>query len=189
MRRCVKRHSCIVKWLVMSKMATPYVIEQLDTTRHERAAFSCGEKSLDNYIKNNARKDVAADVAVCYVLHPRDQDTIIAGYYILNACSVGIEDVAAKVAKTARNYGHIPGMLIGRLAVDQRYQGQKIGIVLLFDALHRVRLVHQQVGIKLVVVDAQHERAANFYSKYGFEPLQDQPLRLYLPVATIAEDL
>jgi predicted GNAT family N-acyltransferase len=173
----------------MSKLALPYVIEQLDTARHDRAAFSCGEKSLDNYIKNNARKDVAADVAVCYVLHPREQETAIAGYYTLNACSVKIEDVTAKIAKTARNYGTIPGMLIGRLAVDQRFQGKKIVVILLFDALRRVRLLHQEVGIKLVVVDALHEQAARFYGKYGFEPFVDQPLHLYLPVATIPDDI
>jgi len=166
---------------------SPFLIEQLDPVRHDRAAFSCGEKTLDNYIKNNARKDVNAHVAVCYVLRPREQTSVIAGYYTLNSSSVRVEDLAAKVAKTSRGYSHVPGMLIGRLAIDQRFQGQKLGVLLLFNALHRAWLVHQQVGVKLVVVDALHEQAAHFYMKYGFEPFHDQPLRLYLPVAMIGD--
>lgn len=164
-------------------------IELLDPSRHNRAAFSCGEKSLDNYISKNARKDVSADVAVCYVACPRDQDAVIAGYYTLNACSIETSEMSARIVKTSRNYQRIPGMLLGRLAVDQQFQGQKMGAWLLFDALERIWLVHQQVGVKLVVVDALHERAAQFYRKYGFEPFADQSLRLFLPVAVIGDML
>jgi GNAT superfamily N-acetyltransferase len=169
--------------------AFPYVIEPLDVSRHDRAAFSCGESSLDNYIRSNARKDVQANVAACYIIRPQSEVSVIAGYYTLNACSVPLEGISAKVAKTARNYTVVPGMLIGRLAVDQHFQGQKLGQVLLLDALKNVWLVHYQVGVKLVIVDALHEQAAGFYAKYGFEALQDQPLRLYLPVATIEDAL
>ena len=167
----------------------PYVIEPLDVSRHDRAAFSCGERSLDNYIQANARKDVQANVAACSIIRPQAEVSVIAGYYTLNACSVALEGISAKVAKTARNYAVIPGMLIGRLAVDQRFQGQKLGRVLLLDALKKVWSVHYQVGVKLAIVDALHEQAAQFYAKYGFEALHDQPLRLYLPVATIGDAL
>jgi predicted GNAT family N-acyltransferase len=167
----------------------PYRIEMRDPARHNRAAFSCGEKSLDNYISKNARKDVSADVAVCYVACPNDQDSVIAGYYTLNVCSVETADMSARIAKTSRNYQHIPGMLLGRLAVDQRFQGQKVGAWLLFDALEKVWQVHQQVGVKLIIVDALHERAADFYRKYGFEPFADQALHLYLPVAVMDDIL
>jgi hypothetical protein len=36
-------------------------------------------------------------------------------------------------------------------------------------------------------VDAIDEPAKAFYGKYGFVPLQDNPLHLYLPVATIED--
>jgi GNAT superfamily N-acetyltransferase len=167
----------------------PFRIELLDPARHICSAFSCGEKSLDNYISKNARKDVSADVVVCYVACSRDQDSVIAGYYTLNACSIETADMSARIAKTSRNYQRIPGMLLGCLAVDQRFQGQSVGAWLLFDALEKVWLIHQQVGVNLIIVDALHERAAQFYQKYGFEPFADQPLRLFLPVATIGDIL
>ncbi|MBA3826011.1 MAG: GNAT family N-acetyltransferase [Ktedonobacterales bacterium] len=163
----------------------PYLIEPLDKTRHNRAAFACGERSLDNYLHANARKDVQAKVAVCYVARPIAEASVIAGYYTLTSSAVQMADVAPAIAKSAGSYSVIPSILIGRLAVDAKFQGQSIGRVLLIDALRRVWDVHQQVGVKLVVVDALHEQAARFYLKYGFVAFEDQPLQLYLPVATI----
>jgi len=165
----------------------PYVIEPLDKARHHRAAFSWGEPSLDNYLRTKARKDVQANVAVCYIARPVAAESVIAGYYTLSSSGVQVTEVSPTMAKSMGNYTVIPSVLIGRLAVDTTLQGHYIGQVLLIDALRRVWDVHQQVGVKLVIVDALHEQAAQFYLKYGFVAFQDQPLRLYLPLATIGD--
>jgi hypothetical protein len=43
----------------------------------------------------------------------------------------------------------------------------------------------QRVGLYAVVVDAKHDQAKAFYVKLGFIVCVDNPLCLYLPVATL----
>jgi RimJ/RimL family protein N-acetyltransferase len=45
--------------------------------------------------------------------------------------------------------------------------------------------VADSVGIYAVTVHALNERARRFYQRYGFTPLEDDPLHLYLPMKTI----
>jgi ribosomal protein S18 acetylase RimI-like enzyme len=60
------------------------------------------------------------------------------------------------------------------LAVDSRYAGQGVGSHLLLNALRRVfRATQSCIGVKAVVVDALHERAAGFYEKFGFQRFKE----------------
>lgn len=58
------------------------------TKAHDRAAFSCGNEALDNYLKKQAGQDVAKRTAVCFVLTP-DSKTV-AGFYTLSQYSVDL---------------------------------------------------------------------------------------------------
>ncbi len=74
---------------------------------------------------------------------------------------------------------------LARLAVDNRAQGKRLGEYLLMDALERALTVADNQGCVSVIVDAMHERAKQFYEKYEFEVLPDQPLTLWLPIEAI----
>ena len=76
-------------------------------------------------------------------------------------------------------------MHLGRLAVDLRSQGKGLGELLLIDALKRVTLAAEQLGIYAVEVRALNDSARRFYLKYGFTPLLDDELHLYLSMKTI----
>jgi predicted N-acetyltransferase YhbS len=76
-------------------------------------------------------------------------------------------------------------VLLARLAVDKNNKGQGLGEYLLMHALDAVVSTAATVGVQCVVVDAIDDDAARFYRKYGFEPLTDEPLTLFLPVASI----
>ncbi len=78
----------------------------------------------------------------------------------------------------------IPATLLGRLAIDKRYQGQKLGTFLLFDAFERI--LRSEIASYAVVVDAIDEKAIAFYQHHQFISFADQPQRLYIPIATIA---
>ena len=87
-----------------------------------------------------------------------------------------------------RKISHIiqsPIVLLGRLAVDQSTQGRGLGARLLIDALRRAQLVADQLGIYAVAVEAINDRAQHFYLKFGFKPLRDDRLHLYLPLKVI----
>ena len=80
----------------------------------------------------------------------------------------------------------IPAVLIGRLAVDVRYQGQRIGLSLLQDALDRTIAASQSIGVAYILVQALNDAAKRFYEKNGFVAIPEQPLTLFLAVATAA---
>ena len=76
----------------------------------------------------------------------------------------------------------IPGVRLGRLAVDVRYQGKRLGEILLMDAVRRVKLIQEHAEVVGLFVDAIDEKAAQFYSHFGFEAFADEPLKLFFPV-------
>lgn len=165
-------------------MAGRFTFERL--AGHDRSAFSCGSDELDAYLKRQAGQDQRRRVAACYVLVDEDGGRV-AGYYTLSAGSVELEALPSEVSARLPRYPHVPVVLLGRLAVDGRYQGQGLGRRLLVDALLRALAVVPQVAAYAVVVDAKDEAAAQFYERYGFQRLLDRPLTLFLPVATIAQ--
>jgi ribosomal protein S18 acetylase RimI-like enzyme len=77
-------------------------------------------------------------------------------------------------------------VLLGRLAVAESCQGMGLGSVLLADALQRIAQASQVMAVYAVVVDALNDRAAEFYRQFGFIPLPSQPLKLFLPVDSVA---
>ena len=157
------------------------VIELL-TEKHDRAAFDCGEPSLNDYLQRFARQNAELFLGRTYVAAVPGQPRI-AGYYTISSGSVGREDLPEK---RLPRYP-IPVVLIGRLAVDKGAQGQGLGEFLLQDALKRSAQLAQHLGIYAVVVDALNEQARSFYRKYGFAETSDDPMRLYLPIKKVIQ--
>lgn len=62
----------------------------------------------------------------------------------------------------------VPVILLGMLAVDERYQGQGLGGLLLREAVIRAVSASEVIGTKALVVEPIDERARRFYEHYGF---------------------
>lgn len=161
-----------------------YIFEPL--AGQPRAAFSCGEDALDRYLKTQASQDQRRNIASCFVLFDKAGGAI-AGYYTLSSTSIAFRDLPDSLTRRLPHYPNVPGILLGRFAVDRRYQGQGLARLLLVDALRRARAVTSQVAAAVVIVDAKSEEAAAFYERFGFARLQQEPLRLYLPIATLRD--
>jgi hypothetical protein len=80
----------------------------------------------------------------------------------------------------------VPGFRLARLAVDRSLQGQGMGGQLLLAAGRRCLLASAEIGGVVLVIDAKHEKVAEWYDRYGALPLMDAPLSLLLPLATIS---
>jgi len=161
-----------------------FVIEPLGS-KHDRAAFSCGVDSLNVYLRKQAGEDLKKYTAVSFVL-TADGKTI-AGYCTLSQYAVQLENVPEHLAKKLPKYPMVPTTLIGRLAVDSAFRGQRHGETLLMDALYRICRHGRELVSAGAVVDAIDAAAATFYEKYGFLKLPKAPNRLFLPMATIEE--
>lgn len=129
---------------------------------------------------------MSRDIAVIYVLVPADQPTTIAGYYSLSSTAVRMADLPETTRKRLPRYPLVPATLLGRLAVAGTHRGRGLGERLLIDALQRSLTASRSVASVAVIVDAKDTAGAAFYARYGFIAFPDHPLRLFLPIETIA---
>jgi predicted N-acetyltransferase YhbS len=163
--------------------AAAYVIEPLGK-QHDRAAFSCGLEALDRYLRQQAGQESRRHVANCFVGFERGNDSV-AGYYTLSATSVIFDKLPDSFRKKLPRYPDVPAALLGRLAVDLRHRGKRLGESLLIDAMRRT--LEADIAAAILVVDAKDEQAANFYYRFGFLVIGPGRSRLYMPVPEIAQ--
>ena len=170
----------------MPLATTSFPIEVLGK-QHRRDDFDCGSEALNRYIRTQARQEMERDVAIVYVLVPSVEPTRIAGYYSLSSTGVRLSEWPETTRKKLPRYPLVPATLIGRLGVDHAHRGLRLGERLLIDALRRSLAASQSVASVAVIVDAKDATGVAFYLRYGFIPFPDQPLRLFLPMKTIAQ--
>jgi len=164
-------------------VAAPFVIEPLGS-EHDRAGFSCGVESLDRYFRQQARQDVQRSVAAVYVLRGAEASVVL-GYYTLSSSSVELLELPPDVSRRLPRYPVVPAFLIGRLAVDERSRGQRLGQRLLLDAAARCHRLSQEVGAVAILVDAIDDAARGSYERYGFRRFPRYERRLFLPMQEV----
>jgi GNAT superfamily N-acetyltransferase len=155
-----------------------------DKSKHERSEFSCGEESLDRWLKEQAGQAQKKDATRTYVV--ADEHDRIIGYYSL--CAFSVKTEGAPPAMKVGRYP-IPAVLLARLAVQEREQGSGLGASLLLDAFSVAASVADAIGARMLVVHALHEKAARYYEANGFKAFEQDPLTLYLPMQDIRESL
>lgn len=150
---------------------------------HDRAVFSCGLPELDRYLARQAGQDVRRRIARVFVCTTRESDTVL-GYYTLSALAVDLSALPRELSRKLPRHP-VPCALIGRLAVDQSARGQGLGRMLLADAIKRTRSASDIMAIHAIVVDAKNSTAKQFYEGFGFTPMEQYPMRLFLPLGPI----
>jgi len=158
-----------------------YTFEPL--TDHDRSSFSCGVPELDDYLLRQASQDARRKVAATFVMV--EESRRILGYYTLSAYGVRLAELPTDLARKLPKYPLIPTTLLGRLAVIHQYRGQKLGRLLLMDALNRSWKNSAQVASVGVVAEAIDDPARKFYLHHEFIPLLEQPRKLFIAMRTI----
>ncbi len=159
-------------------------IERLGRS-HDRGEFCCGKAPLDDFLRLRVSQYERRRLGRTYVA-VFSGETKVAGYYTLASGAIPFADLPGDVAKRLPKHP-VPVILLGRLAVDQKAQGRGLGKALLQDALRRCLGLSEQLGLYAVEVLAIDAEARGFYAKYGFVPLSDNDLHLFLPIKTIQE--
>ena len=112
------------------------------------------------------------------------EDNIVVGFYTLSPFILDVQTFPQKIARKYPKTMPFPCWLLGKLALDKKYQNKGLGEKLLMTACERAaRLSKEDAGGFCLVVDAKDQKAKNFYLKYGFIAFEDTPLRLYLPLS------
>lgn len=152
--------------------------------KHKKKEFSCGKQILDNYLHRQANQDVKRKLSACFVIE-ETKSGLIQGYYTLANNSLPLSLIPADLQKKLpKSYSSIPTTLLGRLAIDCRFQGEGLGRLLLIDALYKSYEISKTVDSFAVVVDPIDKDAENFYEKYGFIKLPDSG-KMFLAMQTI----
>ncbi len=148
------------------------------TGDHDRQGFDCGRQELNDWLRQVARQHQDKGLSKTFVAAREELPARICGYYALTLAELENRNLPEALRKKLPR--RIPGVRLGRLAVDRQYQGKGLGELLLVDALTRAQRIYAEVGGIGLFVDALDEQAAGYYRNFGFEASPDNPLLLFL---------
>jgi len=154
------------------------------TSAHDLTSFDSGQPTLDDWLRNRALASEgksARSFVAC-------EGSRVVGYYCIATGAVSRDTATPKKLRHGLP-DSVPVMLLARLAVDLKAQGQGIGGGLLRDALLRMLNASTQIGARAALVHAINDSAVAFYKAYGFREFPAESRTLFLPVEHIAAAL
>jgi GNAT superfamily N-acetyltransferase len=150
------------------------------TVEHDLSDFDCGEPVLNDWLRHRALKNesrFSRTYVVC-------EDNRVVGYFCISAGAVERAAAPGRVRRNAPDT--IPISIIGRLAVDRNYAGRGLGADILSDALRRIAVASQSIGIGAVLVHAKDDAAKRFYLRCAeFIEYPEDSRTLFLPIETV----
>jgi hypothetical protein len=160
-------------------------IVELLQSHHDRATFDCGNTSLNNFLRHQARQNMDRHVGVTHVVVEAAGDTKILGYYTLVTRTIDRDIIPAKGLPS----GPIGVVLLGRLAVDIAAQRRGLGKRMLLRSMKQTLSAATEVGIFALVVNAIDDAAKGWYLglDWGFVQLLDDPHHLYISIKTLKQ--
>lgn len=159
----------------------------LDLDAHDVSRFESGEVDLDDWLREHAATAARARVAQTFVWTGSDRSGVLA-YYAISAHAVPRLEAPSRIARGVPD--PVPAALLGKLALDRSLQGQRLGDVLLADALERI-IAASEAGpaVRAIVVDAATDRGRALYSRFGFVSAPGRSDRMIVRADTVAKGL
>jgi GNAT superfamily N-acetyltransferase len=152
---------------------------ELLTQAHDGSAFDSGEPVLDDWLRQRAWQNLQNAASRTYVVCPTGSYKIV-GYFALNMGQILANEVTGSMRRNMPK--QIPAVTLGRLAIDQAWQGKGLGRALLADVTRRALRASTEVMARLIIVHAISPAAEAFYLHHGFT-------RLPVEAPTLALDL
>ena len=152
---------------------------ELLSREHDRQSFDCGRHELNDWLRRIARQHQDKGLSKTFVAVRDAEPERICGYYALTLAELENRHLPAAWRKKLPR--RIPGVRLGRLAIDTRFQTKGLGELLVVDALARARRIHKEAGGIGLFVDAIDDHAAGYYKRFGFVVTPDNSLLLFFP--------
>jgi GNAT superfamily N-acetyltransferase len=144
---------------------TEFTLPTVVTAAHDVLQFNSGEGILDDWLRDRALENLANGASRTYVTS-KTGERRVAAYYALSMGSVASGTVPGSMRRNMPRA--IPVVILGRLAVDQGFQGHGLGAKMLHDATIRTMRAASEVSARLLLVHAISARAEAFYQHHGF---------------------
>lgn len=135
--------------------------------QHQLEGFDCGNAALNRWLQQRALANERQGVSRTVVLCPDEGNAVIA-HACLSAGAIVLAEVPGALRRNMPD--PLPVVVLGRLAVDRRHQGQGLGRALVADALRRSLAARRLIGARALLVHAIDEQVAAFYRSLGFRP-------------------
>ncbi len=143
--------------------------------RHDRIAFDCGNDEINRYLQTMANQHAKKGITRTHVL---TDGARIKAFYTLTATAF---DNSQKHISGYPN--EVPAIIIGRIGVDNHYQGQGLSKIAIAHALQTIKQASHEIGVAFVMIDAKNDELANYYERLGFVKITDN--RLVFPTSRI----
>ncbi len=157
-----------------------YAPVELLTADHDRSTFDCGSAAQTDWLRRYALIAQQSDTARVYVTHPSD-DRRVAGYYALAAGAAETGEAPSRLRAGVGRHA-VPVVILTRLGVNTRDQGQGLGSALVRDAFLQTAASAERIGAWALLIHAETADVARFYTRLdaAFEPSPTDPLHLVL---------
>ncbi|GAB09802.1 putative acetyltransferase [Gordonia araii NBRC 100433] len=153
------------------------------TSYHRFDFFDCGEPSLDTWPQKHALNDQLLGKSATHVWTDAGGELVVGYFTLLPTITRAVEDrsIFAKIRPKSYQGDELPGVLIGKFALDRSLRGEGLGIDLLADAIVTASEAMSLIGGAHVVVDPMKDRPAlrRWYVDAGFGEIVGTD-RLYL---------
>jgi GNAT superfamily N-acetyltransferase len=162
----------------------------LDPSVIDVKSFDCGKDAINTYLRRYAARNMALNLNRTFVLPYTPEGgsgkSPVAAYYTM-AHQTLVREELPDPARLPRY--PVPGILLTQLGIDRRFQGQGLGAKTLVQALrHTYQIAANPNGIPAmgVVLDVLDQDAMGFYQSFEFFlPLTDNPIKLFVPIASL----
>jgi GNAT superfamily N-acetyltransferase len=149
---------------------------------HDLEFFQSGNDNLDQWLRRRSRANQVSGASRTYVVA---EGARVVGYYCLSSGALDLADAPGPVRRNMPD--PIPMAVLGRLAIDQKWQGKGLGAAVLQDATLRTGQAAAILGIRGILVHAISDGAKAFYEHYGFAASPKNPMTLILSLKGAAE--
>ncbi len=130
--------------------------------------FDSGEREVDRHIEKCCDWHRKYRQRVFRAFLPRGEESVAVGFYCLGISAAESKYLSEEILQTSDGQAYVPFIYINYLAVRREYQKNKIGTILLLNALERCAHTIKNIGIYGVALNAVTDRAAGLYDRYGF---------------------
>lgn len=138
--------------------------ELLDAARHDRSRFDSGEPALDEWLRRYAGQNRRRDTAATWVIATPEYQVV--AYASLAMTAIDRSAAPRAVAKQASD--PVPALLLGRLAVDQKFAGLGVGTALVAYVIATAVELNAKAACRAVVVTALDMPARAWWERLGF---------------------
>ena len=150
--------------------------------KESRRGFCCGIDKIDNFFKNNAKKDHEKyKVRVFIATIEGVADPV--GFYSLCLTTYVPASVNGEAQTKFDRVNAVPAVYLAMIGVQENYKRKGIGKQLMKDAFNRALEIAENAGTYALALDAYDERVAAYYEQeLGFNRFIGDPLKMFMPL-------